>query len=283
MRIGGSVTLSRVVDSRELASASGPLEQAGEQMYSTEFYEKIRTGSQSSAEALVPAVLQLVHPKSVVDVGCGDGTWLSVFREFGVTDTLGIDGEYVDRGLLRIPQDEFRAVDLSEPFKLGRSFDLAISLEVAEHLPPNSAQTFVASLTALAPIVLFSAAIPFQGGTRHLNEQWPDYWGALFERHNYVPIDCIRQKLWNNDDVEFWYIQNCLIFASSSFVQDNDVLRTAYQATNPRGLRMVHPRGYLRATLPLAETPQLGVRDAWGLFVKTLNRAARRRLQRFAL
>src|SRR5262249_50066622 len=157
--------------------------------------------------------------RSIVDVGCGLGTWLAAFRELGVTDVVGIDGEYVDRDLLEIPQEQFREVDLSAPFSLDRTFDLAISLEVAEHLPPEAAEAFVESVARLAPVVLFSAAIPFQSGNHHLNEQWPDYWTTLFRRHNYVPIDCIRGKIWDNYEVEPWYVQNSLIFADTSFVQ----------------------------------------------------------------
>ena len=113
---------------------------------------------------MVPLVLQLLPVRSVVDVGCGDGSWLVVFRKLGVKEILGIDGEYVDPGLLQIPQDCFQAFDLAKPFSLGRVFDLAVSLEVAEHLPAECAPGFVECLTRLAPSVLFSAAIPFQGG-----------------------------------------------------------------------------------------------------------------------
>lgn len=92
---------------------------------------------------MVPLVLQLLPVRSVVDVGCGDGSWLSVFRKLGVTDILGVDGEYVDQDILQIPQDCFQALDLTKPFRLQRAFDLAISLEVAEHLPPDCAPAFV--------------------------------------------------------------------------------------------------------------------------------------------
>jgi hypothetical protein len=161
--------------------------------YTNVFFDTIRGGSRRSAQVVVPIVLQMLHPKSVVDVGRGDGTWLSVFRELGIRETVGLDGDYVDRRQLQIPQDQFEATDLSSPFGLPRTFDLAMSLEVAEHLPPQSAEGFVDCVTQLAPLVLFSAAIPRQGGTQHLNEQWPEYWAALFRARDYLPIDCIRE------------------------------------------------------------------------------------------
>src|SRR5438552_2146277 len=157
--------------------------------YTKNFYEEMRNGSVRSAEVVVPLVLQLVPVRSVSDVGCGDGSWLSVFRRHGVDDIIGIDGDYVEAELLQIPQDRFRAVDLAKPFSLGRVFDLAVCLEVAEHLPPDCASGFVKSLARLAPVVLFSAAIPKQGGNHHTNEQWPDYWAKLFGEHGFLPVD----------------------------------------------------------------------------------------------
>jgi hypothetical protein len=247
---------------------------AGE-AYTSEFYDTIRNGSFRSAQAIVPIILELTNAKSVVDAGCGDGTWLSVFHKFGVTDTLGLDGEYVNREQLRIPQDQFRPTNVSRPFTVERRFDLAVSLEVAEHLPADSADGFVRSLTALAPVVMFSAAIPFQGGTDHLNEQWPDYWAHLFHHHDYVPIDCIRDRVWHNQEVEFWYVQNCLVFADRAFVEKNEVLRAAWEATNPTQLRKVHPRGYLRATEPLMHISEID--EAWGDLTLAFRRAARKR------
>ncbi len=244
-----------------------------EASYAAEFYNTIRGGSRRSAQAVVPIVLQLVQPRSIVDVGCGDGTWLAVFREFGVSDTFGLDGDYVDRRLLQIPQDQFRATDLSSPFGLPRTFDLAVSLEVAEHLPPQSAVGFVDSLTQLAPAVLFSAAIPLQGGTQHLNEQWPDYWAALFKARDYLPIDCIRGRIWGNEQVEYWYVQNLLLFARAGCMLENSDLRREFEKTNLRQLALVHPRRFLQPF-------QCGVRDALRLLAQATMDAARQRIRR---
>jgi hypothetical protein len=249
--------------------------------YTSDFYDDIRGGSRRSAQAVVPIVLDLLQPKAIVDVGCGDGTWLSVFRALGVSDTVGLDGDYVDRRMLQIPQDQFRATDLSSPFRLPRTFDLAVSLEVAEHLPPQSAEGFVDSLTKLAPLVLFSAAIPFQGGTQHLNERWPDYWAALFKIHDYLPIDCIRAKIWANELVAPWYAQNILLFASADRILKDSALRCEYEKTNPRQLALVHPTIYLHAASP--EGCQYGVRITLGLLEKAVTNAARRRMGQLLL
>jgi hypothetical protein len=173
------------------------------------------------------------------------GIWLSVFEEFGVKDVFGIDGDYVDRRMLKIANDRFMAFDLKKPIQINRKFDLVVSLEVAEHLPDESARTFVQSLTRLGPVILFSAAIPFQGGTGHLNEQWPDYWANYFKDDDYEAIDCIRKRVWQDDRVDWWYAQNILLFARRDYASSNALLQQKLENTCPSQLSIVHPRKYL--------------------------------------
>jgi len=139
--------------------------------------------------------------------------------------------------MLQIPIDRFRAVDLRFPFDLGRKFDLACSLEVAEHLPQTSAQVYVETLVQAAPIVLFSAAIPGQGGMSHVNEQWQSTWAELFAQHGYEPYDYIRPKIYDNPSVEWWYKQNIVLFCASGFAPSRcGSAATAYE------LDRVHPQ-----------------------------------------
>src|SRR2546429_8002382 len=105
--------------------------------YDVGFFQAWQPGSLASARVIVPIVLDLLGPTSVVDVGCGIGTWLSVFEESGVSDVIGVDGDYVDRDRLLIEPGRYIARDLESPLRLDRSFDLAVSLEVAEHLAPE--------------------------------------------------------------------------------------------------------------------------------------------------
>jgi SAM-dependent methyltransferase len=215
-----------------------------ESPYNIEFFAALREGARRSANYAVPLVLSWVSAQSVVDVGCGSGTWLSVFREHGVSDLLGIDGDYVAADSLEIPATSFLPRDLSQPFRLPRRFDLAVSLEVAEHLPAEAAESFVESLVQLAPVVFFSAAAPYQGGTQHLNEQWPAYWAERFARHGYRAVDCLRRLLWSRDEVEWWYAQNCFLYVEQKFLSSNRRLQLEYEAC-PIALPLVHPRRYL--------------------------------------
>jgi methyltransferase family protein len=215
------------------------------QPYSKHFYEHVLSTSRTSAQEIVPLILEFIHPESVIDIGCGNGDWLSVFRDCGVENTLGLDGDWVDRSTMLIPSDRFLSRDLSIPLELDQTFDLALSLEVAEHLPRISAETFVNSLTSLAPVVVFSAAIPFQEGTHHVNEQWPDYWAALFQEKGFLAIDCIRRRIWQNDNVDWWYAQNILMFAEKAYLETNRPLQKEYADNSRNQLSLVHPRLYL--------------------------------------
>ena len=227
------------------------------QSYTEEFYEIVREGSKESAKEIIPIVFEFIQPKSVIDVGCGVGTWLSVFQAHGVEDVWGIDGDYVDKNTLEIPKEKFLTIDLKSPFKLNRQFDLVVSLEVGEHLPQECAETFVESLTQLAPVILFSAAIPFQGGTDHVNEQWQDYWVKHFQNKGYVAVDCIRNRVWENERVEFWYAQNLLVFAKREYLELEKayLLKQQFETTNTFQRSIVHPSKYLEVVEKcLAET-----------------------------
>ena len=218
-------------------------------LYAADYYAALRGGSRRSAEVVVPIILELVHPRSVVDVGCGTGSWLAVFRQHGIEDILGVDGAHVSPELLEIPRDRFLPRDLSRPLRLGRTFDLAICAEVAEHLPPDCAGTLVESLTRLAPVVVFSAAIPYQGSTYHCNEQWPEYWTRRFGASGYIVCDEVRRRIWGDARVEWWYAQNLLVFAEASRVHAYPALS---RAQHP--LSIVHPRAYLHLCTRLGAT-----------------------------
>ena len=151
----------------------------------------------------------------VVDVGCGTGNWLSNFEKFGAKKILGIDNYVNDTDLLEIKEDQYLKHDLTRPVELNERFDLALCLEVGEHLPENSSEILIHSLTSLADYVVFSAAIPGQGGCNHINEQWQSFWIKLFKQFNFDCYDCFRPKIWNNEKIPFWFKQNSFLFINN--------------------------------------------------------------------
>jgi SAM-dependent methyltransferase len=211
--------------------------------YSSEYYSLLHDGSGTSAKAVVPVVLELVRPANVVDLGCGTGAWLAEFKRQGVQDVLGVDGPHVSIDQLEIKPTEFLVADLSRPLRLRIKFDLAMALEVAEHLQEEHAEEFVESLTQLADVVLFSAAIPHQGGEHHVNEQWPAYWSERFAFHDFVALDPFRGMLWERSDVDWWYAQNLVLY-----VRLDKIARYPWVSeTAERGIpTLIHPSNYLQ-------------------------------------
>jgi hypothetical protein len=185
-------------------------------------------------------VLELVKANSVVDVGCGLGAWLRACADNGLNLVRGLDGDYVDRSRLLIDRKCFTPVDLSHPTAIPGTYDLAICLEVAEHLPPRNNREFVEMLVAAAPIVLFSSAIPGQGGAHHINEQWPSYWRELFAQAGFEMLDPIRPRIMHDERVKWWYRQNVVMFVSRAALSANPALKAQADAAAGSELQWVH-------------------------------------------
>ncbi len=194
--------------------------------YTESFYDARDEGSRASAETILPIVFDLIHVESAIDVGCATGTWVEVLARH-TDDVVGIDGEWVP---METRGSWFQPRNLEQPLLMDRRFDLAISMEVAEHLSPERADGFVMDLVKLADAILFSAAIPGQGGEHHRNEQWQSYWAERFRSHGFYPHDLIRPKVWESTVVDAWYAQNTLLYLRSPTV--------------PGPLDLVHPRVY---------------------------------------
>ncbi len=167
---------------------------------------------------IIPFIMKNMRPETVIDVGCGIGTFTSVFKKHGAK-ILAVDGPWCNKELLfkNIEPEEFVEHELEKPLPIEGHFDLAVCLEVAEHLTPERAPSFVAELTGLSDVILFSAAIPGQGGDHHFNEQWLPYWEKLFNQHDYEVCDVLRPLFWDNENIFWWYRQNIVIVKKKSF------------------------------------------------------------------
>lgn len=219
------------------------------ELYNQEFYLDNRIGSVRSASKIIPIIMNDMEVKSVVDVGCGTGTWLAQFKKNGIEDIYGFDGEWVDKEMLMIPKEKFEIKDLNEEIQLNRKFDLAISLEVAEHIEEQNADKFVKTLTNLSNFIVFSAAIPFQGGVNHINENWQQYWIDKFKTYGYVVSDVVRRKIWGDNDIEMWYCQNILVFKKAELIS-NCVESQEYSSES---YNIIHPKLHFQKSLQVLE------------------------------
>lgn len=184
-------------------------------MESIEYHHEKNSHNQRTPAILLSKMLEGQKVNSLVDVGAGVGTWVAAALEINIPRVRGIDGILVDRDALACPPDLISQVDFRASFDLGERFDVALCLEVAEHLEERNAEVFVSSLVNHADAIFFSAAIPGQNGENHVNCQWPEYWQNLFNRFGYECSDNIRWKLWNCTDSEPWYRQNMMTAVKS--------------------------------------------------------------------
>lgn len=168
------------------------------------------------AELIVPVLIELFNPQSVIDAGCGLGAFLKIFIENGIEDVQGIEGSWLDESKLLVSNDRIRIADIEKGFDLDRKFDMALCLEVAEHINEEHATQLIHTLTTHSDIIIFSAAVPYQGGQNHVNEKWIDYWKQLFNARGYKMYDILRPRLWDVKDIYWWYRQNIIVCISSS-------------------------------------------------------------------
>jgi Methyltransferase domain len=204
--------------------------------YDNTFFDWVDFTATRSARAILPLMNKALRPNSVVDVGCGRGAWLGVWSSLGITDLKGLDGDYVDRARLAIPETQFQAVDLTAKWPIERRFDLAQSLEVAEHLAPEAGPALVAQLCRLSDVVMFSAAQPGQGGEMHYNERKPSYWAEQFRVHGYEAFDCIRPTVQADATIDPWYRFNTVVYANAAGQARLDASATNTRVTNLNAL-----------------------------------------------
>ena len=228
------------------------------------------THNSSAAEQVLPILFETYNPTSIIDVGCGLGNWIEVAKRLTGAQIIGVDGNYVNRKLLKIDENEFVEQDLTKPFNLNKKFDLAICLEVAEHLPESSAVGFIQSITNHADVIMFSAALPGQGGQNHINEQWPSYWQEHFNNCGFEMIDFFRFKIWNNSKIEYWYKQNLFLVVRKGHKLAKNELENTYSLVHPELLELVHEQYQNKIMLLQSTIHKLKKRDIIGRVSKFL-------------
>lgn len=213
-----------------------------ESSYDEEFYQARNDGSYKSAVCYADQLLKLMQPSSVVDVGCGREAWLKAFKEKGVKNLKGIDGSWNKQELMLEPEISFTSVDLNNLPAPDCQYDLAICLEVAEHLRPESAYSFVQSLCKYSEAVLFSAAYTNQGGTDHFNEQPHTYWADKFAANNFVPFDLFRPVFWGNSEIDYWYRQNTFLYVKKNSEAEWAISNKGHKEISNRDfMNCIHP------------------------------------------
>jgi len=211
--------------------------------YTKAFFNNIDGGSSSSANTILRIIGQYIQPRSVVDIGCGTSAWIKAATDIFSIDpasALGVDGEYTRPLHENLPY-RFLYRNLADVVQISNSFELAMSLEMAEHLPLTRASSFVDELCRMSTVGLFSAASPGQGGTGHVNEQSADYWRHEFARNGFEMFDPVRHLVWQDAGVAPWYAQNCFLYVHTSQADVAKRLAAFRLEVDDWRLRLIHP------------------------------------------
>jgi SAM-dependent methyltransferase len=245
-------------------------------LYDATFYESQVATSVESARIYLKFLWQFFQPVSVLDVGCGRGTWLKACHELGSKNLFGLDGDWNNQSSMIDPDIKFRSIDLNKPFSVVEKVDLAISLELAEHLEPSTPPQFIKCLTDASDAVLFSAAYTKQGGINHINEQPHTYWALLFSERNFAPFDLFRPIFWGNENVSFWYRQNTFLYLRKDGDQYRKIIAHGVnEMQDIHFMNCIHPELY---NAKLAQLKLPGFKTQVADLVPSLWRAISRRL-----
>ncbi|MCC5931175.1 MAG: class I SAM-dependent methyltransferase [Cyclobacteriaceae bacterium] len=229
--------------------------------YPEEVYNK------RSAKIIFPILIDnLFNFKSIVDFGCGNGSWISAYKEIDRNaDILGIDVENYTSNHL-IGHHEYIRSDLTKKIALNKTFDLVISLETAEHIDEEYSQIFINNLVSHGELILFSAAIPGQGGINHVNEQWHSYWFEIFKKYGFECYD-FRSIIWDNSQIDFWYRQNLLIYSKR---------KLNLPVLNSSMIDVIHPemwlykKHYPNEYLKHLSDGKIGIKNSLNLLLKNI-------------
>jgi hypothetical protein len=214
----------------------------------------------NAAKTILGMLYDTYQPQSVIDFGCGIGAWLTAAESLGSKKLTGLDGHWVDKKKLLSKNIDFIGVDFEKEINIKENYDLCISLEVAEHISESSAKTFINLLCNTSNLILFSAAIKYQGGTNHINEQWQSYWVELFNANGFECFDIIRPTFWLNEEIALCYRQNAFVFVK----KDNAFLTKKFNAQIEKSpiMNIVHPEYYenkIKYYNNLLESPNLNI------------------------
>lgn len=208
--------------------------------YDKEDYDWWANPAITSAKIIVPFILENIPLESTLDFGCAHGGWLSVFQELGIEKIKGLDGEWVDTNDLLVPLESFQCVDLEKyQHPPTEKYDLCICLEVAEHLDIKYSDALIENLTTASDIILFSAAVPGQGGQNHVNECAPSFWKDKFREKGFYQFDFLRETFWENEDVAWWYKQNIMFYSKKDLCYNLKKLSKDFS-----GKHLIHPSAF---------------------------------------
>tara|TARA_Y100001968_G_scaffold269324_1_gene260090 strand:- start:49 stop:846 length:798 start_codon:yes stop_codon:yes gene_type:complete len=217
-------------------------DQINHKLYDENFYKRQIHGSLESAKEYSKYLSNLFNLKSVIDFGCGRGTWLKGFEQIGINKLVGLDGSWNNQGKILSKKIIFKPIDLNKEIKIEEKFDLALSLEVAEHLKPTSSELFIKSITSSSDLIMFGAAFSGQPGTNHINTRPHSFWANIFADYSFKVYDIFRPKFCGNNKIKPWYQQNTFLYVKAGSKYEKALKeKNFYPIENIHFLDLIHP------------------------------------------
>ena len=214
-------------------------------MYDDLFYENHGNESYESALHYGEILSRYYQPSKIVDVGCGRGAWLKAFKQHGATTLVGIDGKWNNQSLMIDESISFQPYDLDQDIIVNDCYDLAICVEVAEHLEKSAGYNLIKLLTTVSPVIIFGAAFIRQGGQGHINEDEHSNWANLFDVFDFAVFDLFRQELWGKESVNWWYQQNTFLYVNRQHYLYTELKNNGiHPVSNTWFLNCIHPYLY---------------------------------------
>ncbi|MBW1872771.1 MAG: hypothetical protein JRJ19_11945 [Deltaproteobacteria bacterium] len=191
------------------------------QQYDQEFFSEWgRTNSAyvSSAKTVIDVLFENFKPGRVIDLGCGCGVHSYFLRKKGV-EVVCLDGVQPPEEHSFVSDIHIR--DLTVRFdNIWGDFDLALCLDVGEHIPKDLSGIFLENITSFCDTLLLACAPPGQGGHHHVNEQPKRYWIKRLAEHRFgynrkrtgILLETFKKNrtefMWMNEHISVYERQN---------------------------------------------------------------------------
>lgn len=207
--------------------------------YSHKYFDKHKMAARKSARHVVPFVMSVIRPISIADIGCGSGQWTKEFISNGVKRAYAFDAFASPCWGVADNSVDFQKIDLEDCVADFPDVELVCWLEVAEHLSKSSCNRILSYIVERTDAILFSCAVPGQGGTGHISERRLSDWVSDFKEFGFCCQDILRPRFWNDENISWWYRQNAVIFAKENSVASNAI--RSFRLPTFRGMDLIHP------------------------------------------
>ena len=192
-------------------------------LYNDEFFLWHLTYAREYSIKTMDWYIDAFKPSSVVDFGCGIGSYLESCYNKNIPNYKGYDigGEYAKKYTPSFLHNHIEYVDCTKPIQTPQRYDCVITFETIEHIEPSGTDTFIRNLVSATEInqgkILFTGATPDQDGCGHINSREKEEWIKEFEKHNFCvntyETELVKEN-WNKLNVGCpnYILNNLLIF-----------------------------------------------------------------------